>query len=151
MTTARTAHSRRNRGFTLLEVMLAFVLLAMLMGLAISAMSNGLRQVRRSQDQSAASLYAQSMLDGIGVLGPIVPGEKQGTFQSGRFRYRLDIRAVRDPVPVSAAPAAAAPVVPLTVLYRIALEVEWGDGGAGQQLMFTVLRARTAPVAGAAP
>jgi general secretion pathway protein I len=142
---------RHGRGFTLIEVMLAFVLLAMLMGLAIASMSNGLRQVRRAQDQTDASLYAQSLLDGIGVLSPLVPGQGAGTFEAGRYRYRLDIRAIPDPAPVSALPAAPAPVVPMTVLYRIALQVEWGDGGAGQRLAFSSLRARVAPVAGAAP
>jgi general secretion pathway protein I len=142
---------RHGRGFTLIEVMLAFVLLAMLMGLAIASMSNGLRQVRRAQDQTDASLYAQSLLDGIGVLSPLVPGQSAGTFEAGRYRYRLDIRAIPDPAPVSAPPAAPAPVVSMTVLYRIALQVEWGDGGAGQRLSFSSLRARVAPVAGAAP
>jgi general secretion pathway protein I len=140
-----------NRGFTLLEVMLAFVLLAMLMGLAIAAMSNGLRQVRRAQDETAATLYAQSLLDGIGVLAPIVPGQHAGTFDAGRYRYRLDIRRTPDPAPLVATPTAVASATPTTVLYRVALQVEWGEGAAGQRLLFTSLRARAAPVSGAAP
>jgi general secretion pathway protein I len=139
------------RGFTLLEVMLAFVLLAMLMGLAISAMSNGLRQVRRAQDQTRATLYAQSLLDGLGVLAPMAPGQRDGTFEAGRYRYRLDIRPTRDPAPIIAVPTAVTSATPTTVLYRVALQVEWGDAAAGQRLNFTSLRARVAPVAGVAP
>lgn len=142
---------RSSHGFTLLEVMLAFVLLAMLMGVAISAMSNGLRQVRRAQDQTKATLYAQSLLDGIGVLAPIVPGQHEGSFEAGRYRYRLDIRPTRDPAPIIAVPTAVASATPTTVLYRVALQMEWGDSSAGQRLNFTSLRARVAPVAGVAP
>ena len=132
------------RGFTLLEVMLAFVLLAMLMGMAIAAMSNGLRQVRRSQDATEATLYAQSLFDGIGVLAPITPGLRDGTFAAGRYRYRLEIREVIDPAPTSATASNDSSVAAsVPHLYRIALQVQWGEGSAGQKLLFSSLRARS--------
>lgn len=137
-----TGSSRGHRGFTLLEVMLAFVLLAMLMGLAIAALSNGLRQVRSAQDETEATLYAQSLLDGIGVLAPIAPTERDGRFGDGRYRYRLEIREVPDPAPTGAAPLAVASMVRAPRLFRVALSVQWGEGGAGQQLQFASLRAR---------
>ena len=132
------------RGFTLLEVMLAFVLLAMLMGLSIAALSNGLRQVRRAQDETEATLYAQSLLDGIGVLAPITPGARDGRFGDGRYRYRLDIREVPDPAPIGPAPAAAPDLAQPPRLYRVALLVQWGEGSAGQRLRLATLRARAA-------
>jgi len=146
-----SAGSRSIRGFTLLEVMLAFVLLAMLMGLAIAALANGLRQVRRAQDETKATLYAQSLLDGIGVLAPITPGQHEGTFEAGRYRYQLEVRPTRDPAPFSATPTAVTNAAPASVLYRVALQVEWGEGSAGQRLQFSSLRARVAPVPGVAP
>ncbi len=136
---------KTSRGFTLLEVMLAFVLLAMLMGLAIAALSNGLRQVRRAQDETEATLYAQSLLDGIGVLAPVAAGAREGRFGDGRYRYHLDIREVADPAPVAAtAPTAAPDLAVPPRLYRIALRVQWGEGGAGQRLDLATLRARVA-------
>ena len=126
----------------MLEVMLAFVLLAMLMGLSIAALSNGLRQVRRAQDETEATLYAQSLLDGIGVLAPIAPGTRDGRFGDGRYRYRLDIREVQDPAPVASAPTAAPDLSVPPRLYRIALLVQWGEGKAGQRLSLATLRAR---------
>ena len=140
------------RGFTLLEVMLAFVLLAMLMGMAIAAMSNGLRQVRRAQDATEATLYAQSLFDGIGVLAPITPGLRDGTFAAGRYRYRLEIREVIDPAPTSATASNDSSVAAaIAHLYRIALQVQWGEGGAGQQVKFSSLRARSADVTRTSP
>ena len=139
---------RPSRGFTLLEVMLAFVLLAMLMGLSIAALANGLRQVRRAQDETTATLYAQSLLDGIGVLAPMAPGQHAGNFGDGRYHYQLDIRVVPDPAPRVAAPAAATSVAPASHLYRILLQVQWGEGRAGQTLQFACLRTRAASGAG---
>jgi len=131
--------------------MLAFVLLAMLMGMTIAAMSNGLRQVRRAQDETEATLYAQSLLDGIGVLEPIAPGRRVGNFADGRYRYQLEIRVVGDPAPVAPVTSPLVDATPAPRLYRIALQVQWGDGDAGQRLFFSGLRARWASAGELAP
>ena len=132
-------------GFTLLEVMLAFVLLATAMGLLVAMLANGLRQVRQAQGETEATLHAQSLLDQIGVLEPIVPGRREGTFDQNRYRYQLEITEAEDPVPIpedSREPAADAPAVGGPTLYRIALAVTWGAGQPAQRLQFITLRAR---------
>ncbi len=132
------------RGFTLLEVLLAFVLLGAAMGLLVAMLSNGLRQVRQAQDETEATLYAQSLLDQIGVLEPIVPVRRQGEFDRGRYRYELEVREVRDPMPMPEPPQAAVPVATVGApkLYRVALAVRWGTGQPAQVLRFVTLRAR---------
>lgn len=150
---AHGAGAPRSRGFTLLEVMLAFVLLAAAMGLLIAMLSNGLRQVRQAQGETEATLYAQSLLDQIGVLEAIVPGRSDGEFDQGRYRYELEITEARDPAPLPEAPLAPAPettTVGAPALYRVALAVRWGAGLPAQQLHFVTLRAR-APQAGGMP
>jgi general secretion pathway protein I len=134
------------RGFTLLEVLLAFVILAAASGLLLGMLSGGLGQVARSRSATEASLYAQSLLDGVGVLEPVAPGERSGDFDGGRYHYRLQISEVPDPAPAppdapAPGPQQAGPGAP--TLYRIALDVRWGER-AGQQLHFATLRARAA-------
>ena len=135
---------RRRQGFTLLEVMLAFVLLAAAMGVLIAMLSNGLRQVRQAQAETEESLHAQSLLDQIGALEPIEPGRRDGEFDRGRYRYSLDISQAEDPAPVAQTPLLNEPasgvIVPL--LYRIELRVRWGAEEPRQQLRFVSLRAR---------
>jgi len=143
------------RGFTLLEVLLAFVLLGAAMGLLIAMLSNGLRQVRQAQDETEATLYAQSLLDQIGVLEPIVPVRRQGEFDRGRYRYELDIAEAQDPMP-RLMPAPQLPVAPALAegapkLYRVALAVRWGTGQPAQQLRFVTLRARVPQLDQATP
>ena len=143
---------KRGRGFTLLEVLVAFVILAVGMGLLLAMLSRGLGQVRRAQDETEASLHAQSLLDSLGVIEPRVEGERSGEFEGGRYRYRLQVREVEDPVPAPEAPPGAPPApeqVAGPTLFRIALQVAWGEGGPRQQLDYVTLRARTPPLLGA--
>jgi general secretion pathway protein I len=137
----------RVRGFTLLEVMLAFVLLATAMGLLIAMLSNGLHQVRQAQSETEASLHAQSLLDQIGVLEAIVPGQSRGEFDQGRYRYELEITETSDPAPApeSTVAAGASTTLGAPRIYRVALAVTWGAGQPAQRLNFVTLRARAPP------
>lgn len=132
------------RGFTLLEVMLAFVLLAMAMGTIVAMLSRGLGQVSRSESASEAALYAQSTLDAIGVLEPIEPSQRQGEFADGRYRYDLSITPALDPAPRVPTQVPVEPVAALNAakLFRIEMNVRWGNGAPDQRLHFVLLRAR---------
>jgi general secretion pathway protein I len=135
---------RSARGFTLLEVLLAFALLALSMGLLLGMLSGGLRQVADAERETEATLHAQSLLDALGTLAPIAPGQSSGTFDDDRYRWTLDIREIQDPAPV-AAPTAATPTTPLQggpKVLRVALEVQWGDGDPRRRLQMVTLRVR---------
>lgn len=137
------------RGFTLLEVMLAFVLLAVAMGTIVGMLSRGLNQVQRSEGASEATLYAQSFLDQLGVLEPLRPGQRQGEFGDRRYRYRLNIREVPDPAPRVASEVPVEPVQAANMpkLYRVELLVSWGRETADQRLRLVALRARASGLA----
>lgn len=139
----------RVRGFTLLEVMLAFVLLAAAMGLLIAMLSNGLRQVQQAQNATEATLYAQSLLDTLGVLEPIEAGQREGDFDDGRYHYQLEIAETTDPAPRTITPVAMEPAKEANPpkLYRIALTVTWGGNLPAQRLSFVTLRLRVPTLA----
>jgi general secretion pathway protein I len=143
---------KRARGFTLLEVLLAFVILAVAMGLLMSMLSRGLGQVRRAQDESEAAMYAQSLLDSVGILDTLKEGQTDGDWASGRYHYQLLVREVEDPTPkplaVPGAPPPAAIAPPQ--LFRLDLSVAWGAEESRRELHFSTLRARTAPLEGLA-
>lgn len=137
------------RGFTLLEVMLAFVLLAVAMGTIVGMLSRGLNQVQRSENASEAALYAQSFLDQLGVLEPLRPGQRQGEFGGRRYRYDLSVREAEDPSPrvPSQVPVEPVQAANLPKLYRVELQVSWGRANPDQRLRFVALRARAAGLA----
>lgn len=147
----------RARGFSLLEVMMAFALLTVGLGILIAILGGGLLQVRQAGDASSATLHAQSLLDQLGALGPIEPGESGGEIDDGRYRWVLAITQVEEPVPPSGGAASAVPFESVgrqlgaPVMYRVQLDIGWGDDDLARSLRFVTLRARLPPADGALP
>ena len=136
----------RQRGYTLIEVIVAFALLAAALTLLLGTLSGAARQVRGSADAGRAALYAQSLMSQVGVVEPLKPGTRNGDFEDGRYRWSLDVRRWNDPArPANALRDPAAPN-----LLEVRLGIEWGDGGPGQRLLLRTLRLM-APNAGTEP
>jgi len=126
---------RGQRGFTLIEVVVAFALLALALTFLLGSLSGAARQVRMASDSSRATLYAQSLLAQLGVGETLEPGRRNGNFDGGRYRWTLDIAPYADPLkrpsPLSN------PSAPR--LLQLNLVVQWGDG-RGQQMQWHTLR-----------
>jgi len=133
---------KKSDGFTLLEVLMAVGLLAVLSALVISTMSGGLRQIRWSSQASEASMHAQSLLDTLGTTEFIEPGSRQGMLDGGKFRYELDIKEVPDPSIGSDAPTSEIEAVNPPVLYQVNLVINWGSNKPQEQLRFVSYKAR---------
>lgn len=134
------APSSRERGYTLLEVIVAFALLAMALSLLLGTLSGATRQVRWSSDAGRAALYAQSLMDQVGVGQPLKPGQRSGEFENGRYRWTLGVAPWRDPMPAS-----SQPIDPNAMrLFEVQLAVEWGEGGGGRRLLLRTLRSAAA-------
>ncbi|MFC5577161.1 prepilin-type N-terminal cleavage/methylation domain-containing protein [Lysobacter niabensis] len=133
---ARPGNRGRQHGYTLIEVIVAFALLAAALTLLLGTLSGAATQVRGSADAGRAALYAQSLMSQVGVGEPLKPGTRDGDFEDGRYRWSLDIRRWND----AARPANALrdPAAPL--LLEVRLGIEWGDGGPGRRLLLRTLR-----------
>jgi general secretion pathway protein I len=141
---------KSHKGFTLLEVMVAFVVLAAALGLLLGMLSRGLHQITQSQSETEASLYAQSLLDAVGTLEPLQPGASEGNFARGRYRWRLQVDQAEDPAPPPLPADGAPPAQPVEtdgapLLYRVRLDVEWGAAAPAQRLHYDTLRLRAPP------
>ena len=133
---ARFSSGMRQRGYTLIEVIVAFALLAAALTLLLGTLSGAARQVRGAADAGRAALYAQSLMAQVGVGEPLKPGTRDGEFEDGRYRWSLDIRRWSDPArPANALNDPAAPQ-----LLEVRLGIEWGDGGPSQRLLLRTLR-----------
>lgn len=131
----RRAWPRRQSGFSLIEVVVAFALLALGLALLLGSLSGATRQVRDSGDVSRASLHAQSLLAQVGVGEVLEAGRREGEFERGRYRWVLEVSEWVDPqqpAPVPWEPGAPRPM-------QLALTVQWGPG-SGQRLRWRSLR-----------
>jgi len=61
----------RSRGFTLLELLLAFVVFALGFATVLEILSGSMRNTVRAREYSEAALIAQSLMDTIGIEIPL--------------------------------------------------------------------------------
>ena len=88
------------RGFTLVEILVAFVVVASVVGACFSAIATGLANERRAALAIARVLEARSLLDAVGRDGPLREGVFDGETSRGE-RWRLTVLPIsRDLEPV---------------------------------------------------
>ena len=81
---------KKQQGFTLIEVMAAFGMFALLFGLMMQILSTSMTNTRRAGDFTQAAMWAQSKIDTLGLEEMIEPGSTRGEFDD-RFRYEMEI------------------------------------------------------------
>jgi general secretion pathway protein I len=125
------------RGYTLIEVIVAFAILALGLTLLLGTLSGAARQVRWADEAGRASLHAQSLLDTVGVGEALRPAHRDGTFEDGRYRWSLDVAPYRDPL----LPPAVTTDLGAPRLLQVSLLVQWGRGDdPRQRLLLQSLR-----------
>ena len=126
---SRYSTDARARGFSLLEVLVAFVILALALGVIMRIFSQGMSRVGESDDYARAVMLAESKLAELGAGIALEEGEQSGAGEDAlRWRVRL--------APYDAEPPQAAgkdvpvkPVLPVRLL-RVEVEVSWGGFAA---------------------
>jgi general secretion pathway protein I len=125
-------------GFTLLEVVLAFSILAVGMTIAMQIASSALRQAQQAAEHTQAALYAQNVLDSAGLDQALEPSSDSGEFESGH-RWQLTIEPYE---PESEAiPQLMAGLNAPVELLQLELVVEWERGNQRREARFRTLRA----------
>lgn len=125
-------------GFTLLEVLVAFAILAVALGVAFEIFASGLRGARSAEALTRAVLIAESRLAGIGVETDLTPGAAEGEAGDGmRWRVVIGEQAAAD----GDDDRIETPSLP--VLLDITVTVSW-DGVGGEQF-FALTTSRLAP------
>jgi len=129
----------RQRGFTLIEVVVAFVLLAAVLGVGFQIFSTGLSRTGALEERSRALAVAQSQLGAAGVEETLKEGTTSGESEDRRYQWTRTITKTTEGVdPSKPAPSAYA-------LYRIDVVVTWtGSDGRPQALPLSTLGVWTA-------
>ncbi|MFL6591669.1 MAG: type II secretion system protein XpsI [Luteimonas sp.] len=142
---ATHGRARSQGGYTLIEVIVAFALLALALTLLLGSLSNAARQVHWADRAGRATLYAQSLLDQAGVGEALKPGSRTGTFEDGRYRWTLAVRPQIDPVS-----GLATTTVDGSQLFELELDIDWGDSAPEHLRVRTLRLSRpdTVPMAG---
>ncbi|CAD7736028.1 hypothetical protein LMG31886_36260 [Xanthomonas hydrangeae] len=137
---------KRQRGYTLIEVIIAFALLALALSLLLGSLSGAARQVRAADESTRATLHAQSLLAAQGMDKPLVPEQQQGSLEDGHFRWSMDVRPYDEPRRNPQAPVSPG----AHTLLQLTLVVRWGEQPS-QVLQWRTLRLVAAAQPGSAP
>lgn len=78
-------------GFTVLEVLVAFAILAVALAAVLTAVGGGLAAAMRADGLVRASVAAQSLLAGAGLDAPLRPGRQSGALPDGSG-WSLEVR-----------------------------------------------------------
>jgi general secretion pathway protein I len=123
----------RFRGFTLIEVLVAFAILAVTLTALLQVFSTGLRSIMSVERYASATLLARSALAEVGTEIPLAPGERSASGGDG-FAWRVRITPALAPLQ-----SPGGMVIP----YQVAVTVTWPQGA----LTLTTLRLAALAVA----
>ena len=136
---------RREAGFTLLEVLVAFAIAAAALTALTQGALGGLHSVRVSGHVQEATSRARSRLATLGRGVPLLPGEQEGD-DGGGFRWRQRVAPAGDTLLAGpgAAPGAVSGAA-RPVLLDVSVAVSWRLDGRAREVVLRTQRLTLLP------
>ena len=130
-------NDRRQGGFSLLEVLVAFAIFSAGLGIIFQVYSVGSRTAAAGADYAAAALVARARAAEAGILDPRNSAEYRGTEAQG-YDWVVRVIPVADATPDLAAQSRL-------VQCEVAVEVSWEAPGGKRTLRLQTLKLLPAP------
>ena len=121
----RPLRRRRNRGFTLLEVLIALVILALAMTALVQSFSTGLDGINRGEARVIAILHARSKLAEFTARSELSEGDWSGEFANG-YRWQAILAPPAPDIAVGGGEEGPAPLP--DGLKQLTVRVVWKRG-----------------------
>lgn len=121
-------------GFSLLEVLVAFVVMALTLGVLFQIFGTGLRTAGTADEYARAATLAQGRLALAADTPPLTAGRRSGEFAGTPFGWEQVIE-----------PAADGPTRPEGLeAYRVSVRVSWAGARGERELVLETLRLQRA-------
>jgi len=122
---------RQIKGYSLVEVLVAMMILALALTVLMRIFSGGLRNIAVSADYSHAVLLAETQLAVAGSSEALVPGETHGNDDKYRWTRTVDEYVAKEFTEAGELPVAA---------FRVTVAVEWPHVGRTRQLNLSTIK-----------
>ena len=130
---------RDDRGFSLLEVLVAFVILALVATALFRLFGGALSNAAAASEWSRALLVAESRLTQAAAAQPLREGSEQGSESDGRIRWQTTVAAYEPPN--ASEELARVTDASATRLYRVSVDVRFpADNGRERTLSLSTLK-----------
>ncbi|MFA5984566.1 MAG: type II secretion system protein [Methylococcaceae bacterium] len=133
---------RRQHGFSLLEILIAFAILGISLGILLKIFSSGSIQAAASEDYTSAVQLAEALMARTGADIPLQVSELSG-LENQKYLWYLSIQ----PYVLASATTSAKnnhDAVPLPVqLFKVRVSIRWDEEsitGAGREFELTSLK-----------
>jgi len=129
-----------SRGFTLLEVMLAFVIFALSFATVLQIMAGSMRSVGRANDDTEVALFAQSVMDMVGTEIPVEEGAYNGIGMD-RYNWEMNITLYDSGAEATEQGMNTQELAEMTgiELYRVDLYLDWETGRRQRDIHFSTI------------
>ncbi len=115
--------SNRNKGFTLIEVVVAFAILGVGLTVIIELFSGGLRLARASMEYTKAVNYARIKMEEFTAKPAVEEGTEEGESDDKTFRWQVAVKKV-DLLSIDKSVDYKPPIE----LYQVKIDVFWKSG-----------------------
>jgi general secretion pathway protein I len=131
----------RSGGFTLLELLLAFMVFALSFATVLEILSGSMRNTVRARQYTEAALTAQSVMDQVGLEIPLEAGTSMAG-EAGDYRWEIElfeyVESEENPQSVELAELTN------IELLQVDLQVSWGQPPRDQTSRFSTVKALSA-------
>lgn len=128
--------ANKQSGFSLLEILIAFSILALALGILLKIFSAGVNTAAVAEEYTAAVQIAEALMAKTGVEAPLKPSEVTG-LENEKYHWRVSVspfQFIAENVDVTTLAAE---------LFKIKVTVSWGDDNArvdGRQVELITLK-----------
>jgi general secretion pathway protein I len=124
----------KQQGFSLLEILIAFSILALSLGILLKIFSAGVNTAEVAEDYTAAVQIAQSLMAKTGVETPLQADQSSG-LENEKYHWLVEV------IPFEFNPDNVDPTAITAVLFKVKVIVSWGDDNTDdRQVKLTTLK-----------
>lgn len=124
----------RQKGFSLLEILIAFSILALSLGILLKIFSAGVNSAVIAEDYTAAVQIGQSLMAKTGIETPLQAGQESG-LENEKYQWQVEVS------PFEFNPEKVDTTSLTTALFKVKVIVSWGDDNSNdRQIELTSLR-----------